>query len=117
VKRTLALCAVLAAGLAGCSVGSDDASPLEDDSDPRGATLRCLTDEKGLTAREQGDSELLVEDPRRGPRIVFYLTSGQAEAAQFEGDGEGSEQIGPALLFVRDGSDDLLEDVEDCLTD
>jgi hypothetical protein len=49
--------------------------------------------------------------------VVFYLTSGQAEAAQFEGRGEGSEQIGSALLYVRDGSEEELEDVEACLSD
>ena len=55
--------------------------------------------------------------PSTGPRIVFYLTSGQAEAAQFEGQGEGAEQIGSALLFVRDGTDDELEKIEHCLND
>ena len=55
--------------------------------------------------------------PGPGPRIVFYLTSGQAEAAQFEGQGEGAEQIGSALLFVRDGTDDELEKIERCLND
>ena len=56
-------------------------------------------------------------DPKTGPRIVFYLTAGEAEARQFEGDAEGSEQIGSALLYVRDGSDDVLGDVESCLGD
>ena len=52
---------------------------------------------------------------RNGPRIRFFLTSGQAEAEQFAGRGEGSEQIESALLFVREGSEQLLEDVEECL--
>ena len=56
-------------------------------------------------------------DPETGPRIVFYLTSGQAEAAQFEGDGEGAEQIGSALLFVRQATEDELEKLERACTD
>jgi hypothetical protein len=117
VQPRLALLLALAAALAGCSIGSDDGSPSGDDADQRATALACLSDEKKLDARTDGDDAILVGDPRRGPRIVFYLTSGEAEAAQFEGNGEGSEQIGSALLYVRHGSDDELEDVESCLAD
>jgi hypothetical protein len=79
--------------------------------------LECLQEEKRLNAQLDGEDALVVGDPESGPRIRFFLTSGEAEAAQFEGKGEGAEQIGSALLFVRDGSDELLEDVEDCLAD
>jgi hypothetical protein len=115
VKRALLLLALAAAGLPGCSLGSDSAEPGDDDADKRGAAIACLTEQKHLEASEHGDNQILVGDATSGPRIVFYLTSGQAEAAQFEGDGEGAEQIGSALLFVRKGSDDVLEDVEACL--
>jgi hypothetical protein len=101
--------------LGGCSVGSGDGSSGEDSSDKRALALECLEQDKGLGARLDGDDALIVGDPERGPRIRFYLTSGEAEAAQFEGKGEGAEQIGSALLFVRDGSDEVLEQVEDCL--
>ena len=115
VRRSLLLLALGAAALSGCSLKSSD-TKTADDGDNRGAAVTCLTDEKHLDAVEKGDNQILVGDPKRGPRIVFYLTGGQAEAAQFEGDGEGAEQIGSALLFVRQASDDVLEDVEDCLT-
>ena len=39
------------------------------------------------------------------------------DAVQFEGDAEGAEQIGSALLHVREGSDEDLEAVEECLAD
>lgn len=114
VTRTLALLAAAAAGLGGCSIGSNDAS--SGDGDVQSDTLACLTDEKGLEARAvEEEDTILVGDPDTGPRIVFYLTAGEAEAAQFEGDGEGAEHIGAALLFVRQGTDDVLEDVENCL--
>ena len=36
----------------------------------------------------------MIGDGADAPRIKFFLTAGEAEAAQFEGDGEGAEQIG-----------------------
>ena len=116
VKTWLSLAALAVVAFAGCSLSSDSESSGDDEADKRGAAIACVTG-KGLEAREQGKSAVTVDDPRTGPRIVFYLTSGQAEAAQFEGQGEGAEQIGSALLFVRDGTDDELEKVERCLND
>jgi len=114
VRRALLVpLAGLTLGLAAC--GSSDAGPLSDDSDPRGAALTCLADEKGLDAHEKGDNEIVVD----GATIKFYLTAAEAEAASFRGDGEGAEQIGQALLFVQpevtDKGEKLLENVESCL--
>jgi len=57
----------------------------------------------------------------RRSRVKFYLTAAAAEAAQFQGEGEGAEQIGSALLFVGPEVDpkteDILKDVEGCLAD
>jgi hypothetical protein len=119
VKRPLLLIPLVIAALAGC--GSNDAAPVEDDSDTRAVTLACLTEEKGIDAREEGDDEIVLNGDENGPRIRFFLTAGEAEAAQFEGDVEGAEQIGSALLFVEpevhEETEDLLKDVEDCLAD
>jgi hypothetical protein len=96
--------------------GSDSGDlPSSEKNDDRAAALRCLGEEKGLDARPVGDDMIQVGDRRTGPRIVFFLTPGDAEAEQFEGGGEGSEQIGSALLFVRQGSEEVLEQVETCL--
>jgi hypothetical protein len=103
---------------AGCG-GSDNAvgepSPGVDPNDERAVTLDCLTKKQGLPARLLGARAIQVGAPERSPRIQFYLTQGQAEAAQFEGRGEGSEQIGKALLYVNKAPDDELEKVEECL--
>ena len=119
MKRPLLLLAVLALGLAAC--GSDDAAPLADDAPARDVVLACLNDEMGLDARLDGENEIAVGPGESRPRIRFYLTAAEAEAAQFRGDGEGAEQIGQALLFVEpevsDESEELLEDVEACLQD
>jgi hypothetical protein len=68
-----------------------------------------------LPVRLVGKDTIQVGDPATGPRIKFFLNGGQAEAAQFAGQGEGAEQINNALLFVRGASDSLLQKLEGCL--
>jgi uncharacterized protein YcfL len=112
VKRPLLALPLVLLAVAGC--GSSDAAPAVDESDKPGSTVACL-DAKGVAAHVNGkdENEVLLD---AGPRVKFYLTAAAAEAAQFQGEGEGAEQIGSALLFVHKASDDVLEDVEDCLT-
>jgi hypothetical protein len=104
--------------LAGCGLGSDDAGGGDDTND-RTAALECLQ-EAGLDARlqgEEGEEEIVIGDSSDPPHVKFFLTAGEAEAEQFQGAGEGAEQIGGTLLYVGDGSDDVLEDAEKCLAD
>lgn len=117
---TLSLVAVVAA-LAGCGRGgSDDPSAgrpsTVDTNDDRAVALDCLTRVRGLhDARLDGEHDIVVGADDTGPKIRFFLTGGESEARQFEGKAEGSEQIGNTLLYVRKGSDDVIEDVEFCL--
>jgi hypothetical protein len=119
VRRALSALALLLVALAGC--GSNDAGPADDDSDTRAVALECLTEEKGLDARLEGEDRIIVGEDENGPWIKFYLTSGEAEGAAFAGKAEGAEQIGAALLYVepevREDSEELLADVESCLAD
>ena len=117
MKRPLLALPLLLLALAGC--GSNDAAPAVDESDKPGSTVACL-DAEGVAAHVEGeDSGEVVLDA--GPRVKFYLTAAEAEAAQFRGAGEGAEQIGSALLFVDPEVDpdteDVLKDVEGCLAD
>jgi hypothetical protein len=112
-----ALPLVLLLAISGC--GSSDAAPSVDESDPPGTALACL-EASGVEAERRGEQENeIVLDA--GPRIRFYLTAAEAEAAQFRGQGEGAEQIGSALLFVDPEVDpeteDILQDVELCLAE
>jgi hypothetical protein len=59
----------------------------------------------------------VIGDGPGAPRVRFFLTSGESEAAHFQGEGEGSEQIGATWLYVNEGGDDLLEQVENCLAE
>lgn len=115
----LLLALLVAVPLAGCGIGSDDAGGGADDSDKRAVAMECFEKEQ-IDARlvgEEGAEEIVVGEGSGAPRIRFFLTSGESEAAQFEGNGEGAEQIGQTLLYVNEGSDELLETVELCLAD
>jgi hypothetical protein len=117
VKRPLLALPLVLLALAGC--GSSDAAPKVDESDKPGSTVACL-DAQGVRAHVGGkdDNEVLLD---AGPRVKFYLTAAAAEAASFQGEGEGAEQIGSALLFVDPEVDPKTEDVlklaEGCLSD
>lgn len=109
---SLAACVLLAAGC-----GGDDPRAGIDPNDKRANALVCLNEEQEVAAKEAGPDGIQVDGGADGPRIRFYTNSGEAEAAQFEGRGEGAEHIGSALLFTRGGSEDMLEKVEECLSD
>ena len=113
------LLALSPALLASCSLGSDDAGG-RDDLDDRSAAMQCLQDAGIDDARLQGPEgkqQIVIGDGADAPHIKFFLTAGEAEAEQFQGRGEGAEQIGGTLLYVGDGNDDQLEPVEKCLAD
>jgi hypothetical protein len=118
MRTTLALlaaaCALLAAG---CGSSPKTSGNGPDANDKRAAAVDCLKNQQKLAVTLIGADSLQVGDAATGPRIKFFLTGGEAEAAQFEGRGEGAEQIGPALLFVRKGGDDQLQQIETCLDD
>ena len=114
----------LATALSACllaACGSDDgdsggAGP--NPNDKRAVALDCLVNTKGIEADLSGDNAIQVgTDPDSDPRIEFFVTTGEAEGRQFEGNAQGAEHIGTALLFVRKGSDDLLDEIEGCLQD
>lgn len=117
MKRPLLALPLVLIALAGC--GSSDAAPKVDESDKPGSTVACL-DAQGVPAHVGGkdDNEVLLD---AGPHVKFYLTAAAAEAASFQGEGEGAEQIGSALLFVDPEVDPKTEDVlkaaEGCLAD
>jgi hypothetical protein len=118
MKRPLLLLALLAL-LPGCGIGSNDAGGGGDDSDKRAVAMECF-EEEGIDARlegREGEEEIVIGEGEGAPRVKFFLTAGESEAAQFEGRGEGAEQIGPTLLYVNEGEDDVLETVELCLAE
>jgi len=115
VRRALALIPLcVVAGCASASDGTPDASV--DPNDKRGVALACIK-EKGVDARPEGKDVIQVGDRRTGPRIQFYLSTGAAETTQFKGEAQGAEQIENALMYVREGDDRLLEELETCVAE
>jgi len=100
----------------GCSGGDDDAirQAGPNPNDKRAVALACITREKDVPARLVGEKSIQI-DGSNAPRVEFFVSSGEAEARQFQGEGQGAEQVGAALLFVNEGADDVLVKVEDCL--
>jgi hypothetical protein len=118
VKRFSLLALLALALLPGCGLGSSDAGGRAN-TDNRTTALDCITG-AGVSARLEGpqkDQQIVIGDSSDPPHVKFFLTAGEAEAEQFQGNGEGAEQIGGALLYVGDGNDDLLQPVEKCLAD
>ena len=118
MKHTLlALPFALLALASGC--GSSDAGGNVDKSDLPGSALSCLEANDIQADRTGKDDNELVLDA--GPRIKFFLTADEAISEQFRGRREGTEQIGTALLYVDPETtkqqDDILHDVEICLSD
>ena len=114
MKRLLAALVPLACLLPACGDESGPPNP----NDKRGSALYCLETEKGIAASEVDDNAIQIgSDPDTEPRIEFFVTSGEAEGRQYQGNAQGAEHIGNALLFVREADDDLLEEIEGCLQD
>lgn len=115
-SRISTLVSVCVLALAGAGCGSDEATTSDevDPNDKRAVALDCFTNEAGLEAELVGEQSIQVEGPA-GPRVEFFLSGGEAESQQFKGEAQGAEQVGAALLFVNDGSDEVLEDLENCL--
>jgi hypothetical protein len=116
MKAALSLL-LLALALTGCAIGSEDAAP--DEGDIRSNMMACF-EEEGLDPRlegEDGEEEIVVGQGEGAPRVRFFLTAGESEAAHFEGEGEGAEQIGAGWLYTNEGTEDVLEPMENCLAD
>jgi hypothetical protein len=121
VRVTCAGAAVAAALLtAGCGSSDDGGASVSggapNPNDKRAVALACITKEKKLPARLVGKQSIHVGGAG-GPRVEFFVTSGEAEGLQFQGQAQGAEQIGAALLFVNAASEHTLDLVEQCLDD
>jgi hypothetical protein len=108
------LACALALGGIGCGSQSKPAAGGPNPNDKRAVALACIRDQQGLDAHLTGQKSIKV-DGAGGPRVEFLLSGGEAEGRQFQGDAQGAEQIGSALLFVNAANDDQLKKIETCL--
>ncbi len=115
IATLLSVCA-LALGAGGCGSEEPVTGNEPDPNDQRAVALDCFKNQAGLEAEVVGAQSIQVQGAG-GPRVEFFLSSGEAESLQFKGEAQGAEQVGAALLFVNDGSDDVLQALEDCLSE
>ncbi len=76
--------------------------------------LGCLRDAR-LPVQVRSPTTLQVGAPPSGATILFRATPGAAQADQIEGNAQGAEVIGPALVYPHQASDADLNRIEDCL--
>jgi hypothetical protein len=88
-----------------------------DPENKRDVALVCIRDEKSIEAEPVGDKGIAIGPDGKDSRIDFFQSSIEAEGAQFEGKGEGAEQVGAALFYVRELPEETLVEIEDCLND
>jgi len=114
--RIVTLVCVLGLTAGGCGASeTSGGGGGPDPNDKRAVALGCIRDE-GLDARPAGQRAIQVNGIG-GPRVEFFVTSGEAEGRQFQGGAQGAEHIGSALLFVNDAGDEQLKKIETCLED
>ncbi|MBV9339086.1 MAG: hypothetical protein JO262_07465 [Solirubrobacterales bacterium] len=76
--------------------------------------LRCLRDAH-LPVQVTSPTTLQVGPARSGATILFRATPGAAQADQINGDAQGAEVIGTAVVYPHQASDAELNPIEDCL--
>ena len=64
--------------------------------------LGCLRADH-LTVQIVSATKLQIGGSPSGPTVVFTPTAGAAQAQQIDGDAQGAEAIGPALLYPNQG--------------
>jgi hypothetical protein len=121
LRHTLpAACCALVLAAAGCGASNDPTKPGSDGPDPndkRAVALECITEEEGLEAQTSGAKSIQVGGQPGGPRVEFFLSTGEAESLQFKGEAQDAEQVGAALVFINQGSEEELKSLEKCLQD
>jgi hypothetical protein len=94
-------------------------------NDPRKPYLHCLREQtadghkfkvrKFVSGAKQLRS-IQINSVPTGPTVVFEPTPGRAESDQMEGEVEGAEVIGSALIYPHEATDKLMKKVESCLS-
>lgn len=77
--------------------------------------LACLT-RHGLPVQLVGRTGIQIGPLPAGPTVRFAPTPGAAQALQIEGQAEGAEVIGSALLYPHGADDKELNTIETCLS-
>jgi hypothetical protein len=82
--------------------------------DPRKKHILCLQQDHIAVVRV-GTTAMQIGTRPYGPTVYFEPTPGAAQEMQIDGQAQGAEVIGSALLYPNQASDQLLQQVEDCV--
>jgi hypothetical protein len=89
-------------------------------SDPRTKHVKCLRADHipfhELTL-DRNKPSIQVGTRPSGPTIVFMATPGAAQNDQIQGDAQGAEVIGAALVYPNEASNALMSKVEACMAE
>jgi hypothetical protein len=116
---SLSACGVAAKQEAGTSEAT--AKTRQGVDDARKKHIQCLRQEHITVRRVQTTVAghalpgLQVGVAPSGPTVGFEPTPGDAQGVQIQGEAEGAEVIGSALLYPNQSSDNLLAKVEGCV--
>jgi hypothetical protein len=90
--------------------------------DPRSKHTACLAQahipfhlEQRTVAGKPGLPSFQVGTAPAGPTVTFEPTPGDAQGVQIQGEAQGAEVIGSALVYPNQAPDTLLSVVEHCV--
>ena len=108
--------ALSALALSACSVTANKAGGRGSITDPRtqAGRLDCLRGHH-LPVTEIGSTDLQIGQLPSGPTVRFTPSPGAAQTAQLDGQGQGAEVIGSALVYPNQASDSELGVIENCI--
>lgn len=81
---------------------------------PRGGQLQCLLAHH-LPAVAVGGTGIQIGALPAGPTVQFEPSNGAAETLKVEGQAQGAEMIGSALLYPHQAPDSELSQIESCV--
>jgi hypothetical protein len=108
--------ALAALALSACSVTANTSGGRGRIADPRtqAGRLDCLRAHH-LPVGEVGATGLQIGPLPAGATIDFSPSTGSAQAAQLEGQAQGAEVIGSALVYPNQAPDSELKVIENCV--
>lgn len=114
--RYVIAAALSALALSACSVTATSPTGRGRVTDPRtqAGRLDCLRAHH-LAVREVGATGLQIGPPPAGATVRFTPSPGAAQTAQIEGQAQGAEAIGSALVYPNQASDSELGVIENCV--
>jgi hypothetical protein len=106
--------AALALSACGASTTTPNRGRIDDPRTSQSNHVKCML-KAHLPVVKVGRTDLQVGALPAGPTVHFAPTPGLAQGLQINGQVQGAEVIGSALLYPNQASDNELSKIETCL--